>query len=215
MTRFLLVMAMLASTTLATAQTDGQTAETSQRPVPNGFAPGNGGEKETFMTHDQMTTKMVSELKLNEKQAKKIKKLNKKYASLIEGPQRSQAKKGQQSKSGQAPQVGPSGGMMGGGPGGGSGGNMGGGMMGGAPGGGPGGNMGGGMMGGPGGGPQGQRPQGSGQSEYDSLDLSGKKMAQYEKKLKAILSDSQYEGYEKIKPKFASQIMIKRFLLGK
>jgi hypothetical protein len=213
MTKFLLVLALLASTNLATAQTDGQAEGNSKRPVPNGFGPGNGGDKETFMTHEQMTSKMITDLKLNEKQAKKIKKLNKKYASIIEGPQRSQANKGKQGNSGNAPQGGP-GGNMGGGMMGGPGGNMGGGMMGGAPGGGPGGNMGGGMMGGPGGGPQGQRPQGMGQSDDDSMDLSGKKMAKYEKKLKSILTDSQYEGFEKIRPKFASQIMVKRFLLG-
>ena len=37
------------------------------------------------MTYEQMTEKMVSELRLDEKQAKKVTKLNKKYKTLIEG----------------------------------------------------------------------------------------------------------------------------------
>ena len=37
------------------------------------------------MTQEQMTEKMISELKLDEKQAKKVTKLNKKFKTLIEG----------------------------------------------------------------------------------------------------------------------------------
>jgi hypothetical protein len=195
-TRLFLTLALLGATTLANAQVDTQKDSQAERPAPNGMRPGNGKEGKTFLTHEQMTSKMVTELKLNDKQAKKLKKLNKKYASLIEGPQHKQ------------PSNGKSGGMAMGGPQGGPGGNMGGGMIGG----GPGGNMGGGMVGG---GPQGQRPQGFGSSNDDELDLSGKKQEAYEKKLKSILSDSQYEGYKKIKPTFASQVLIKQFLLGK
>ena len=202
-------------------QNNGESGQRFQHPAPNGPAQMGGNEKEEFMTHEQMTSLMVTELKLNEKQAKKIKKLNKKYASIIEGPQLSQSKNSQKDNSGIGTKGGPGGGMMGG-----PGGGMGGGMMGGNFGGGPGGSMGGGMMGGsPEGGPggnmsapegsqQGQRPQGSGIFD-DSMDISGKKTARYEKKLKSILTDSQYEGYQKIKPKFACQILVKRFLLGK
>lgn len=37
------------------------------------------------LTQEQMTAKMVSDLKLDEKQTKKVTKLNKKYKKLIEG----------------------------------------------------------------------------------------------------------------------------------
>ena len=79
------------------------------------------------MTQEQMTEKMVSELKLNEKQAKKVTKLNKKFKTLIEGEQQDNMK-------GQRPPMGqgrPDGNRGGGRPGGGVGGGMPGGGMGG------------------------------------------------------------------------------------
>jgi len=44
-------------------------------------------QREPRFTHEQMTEKMIAELKLDEKQTKKISKLNKKYKTLIEGSQ--------------------------------------------------------------------------------------------------------------------------------
>ena len=44
------------------------------------------------MTQEQMTEKMISELKLDEKQAKKVTKLNKKFKTLIEGEQQENMK---------------------------------------------------------------------------------------------------------------------------
>ena len=43
--------------------------------------------KRNGLTEEQMTAKMVSELELDEKQQKKVAKLNKKYKTLIEGEQ--------------------------------------------------------------------------------------------------------------------------------
>jgi hypothetical protein len=111
------------------------------------------------MTQEQMTEKMISELKLEEKQAKKVTKLNKKFKTLIEGEQ-------QENMKGQRPPMGqgrPDGNRGGGRP---SGGGFGGGMPGGM--GGPGGAGGfGGGMGGRGGGgmqggPHGGMPPGEG-----------------------------------------------------
>ena len=79
------------------------------------------------MTQEQMTEKMVSDLKLDEKQAKKVTKLNKKFKTLIEGEQQDNMK-------GQRPPMGqgrPDGNRGGGRPGGGFGGGMPGGGMGG------------------------------------------------------------------------------------
>lgn len=101
--------------------------------------------KRVRMTQEQMTEKMISELKLDEKQAKKVTKLNKKFKTLIEGEQ-------QENMKGQRPPMGqgrPDGNRGGGRPGGGFGGSMPGGGMGG-PGGA--GGFGGGMQGGPRGG---------------------------------------------------------------
>ena len=97
------------------------------------------------MTQEQMTEKMISELKLDEKQAKKVTKLNKKFKTLIEGEQ-------QENMKGQRPPMGqgrPDGNRGGGRPNGGFGGGMPGGGMGG-----PGGTggFGGDMQGGPRGG---------------------------------------------------------------
>ena len=101
--------------------------------------------KRVRMTQEQMTEKMISELKLDEKQAKKVTKLNKKFKTLIEGEQ-------QENMKDQRPPMGqgrPDGNRGGGRPGGGFGGSMPGGGMGG-PGGA--GGFGGGMQGGPRGG---------------------------------------------------------------
>ncbi|ADE83619.1 hypothetical protein PRU_0282 [Xylanibacter ruminicola 23] len=75
------------------------------------------------ITQEQMTKKMVSEQKLDEKQTKKVTKLNKKFKKLIEGEQQDNMK-------GQRPPMGqgrPGGNQGGGAPGGGMGGPGGGG----------------------------------------------------------------------------------------
>ena len=154
------------------------------------------------MTYEQMTEKMVSELQLDEKQAKKVTKLNKKYKTLIEG-QQMERPQGQHPQNGNRPSGRPSGG---------------GGMPGGM--GGRGGGFGGGMprggMGGRGSGmhdgPRGDMPQG-GPSEQNSYDYD-KQQTKYDEKIKKILSDEQYEGYLKLKPQFASQRRIREFLMG-
>jgi len=70
------------------------------------------------MTYEQMTEKMVSELQLDEKQAKKVTKLNKKYKTLIEG-QQMERPQGQHLQNGNRPSGRPNGGggMPGGPPG--------------------------------------------------------------------------------------------------
>ena len=76
--------------------------------------------KRVRMTQEQMTEKMVSNLKLDEKQTKKVTKLNKKFKTLIEGEQQDNMK-------GQRPPMGqgrPDGNRGGGRPGGGFGGGM-------------------------------------------------------------------------------------------
>ena len=156
------------------------------------------------MTYEQMTEKMVSELQLDEKQAKKVTKLNKKYKTLIEG-QQTERPQGQRPPQGERPSGGrPSGGgsMSGGGMGG-RGGGFGGGMLGGGMGG-----HGGGMQGGP----RGGMPQG-GPGEQSNYDYD-KQQTKYDEKIKKILSDEQYEGYLKLKPQFASQLRIREFLMG-
>jgi hypothetical protein len=154
------------------------------------------------MTYEQMTEKMVSELHLDEKQAKKVTKLNKKYKTLIEG-QQMERPQGQRPQNGNRPSGRPNGG--GGMPGGmgGRGGGFGGGMPGGGMGG-----RGGGMQGGP----RGGMPQG-GPSEQNSYDYD-KQQTKYDEKIKKILSEEQYEGYLKLKPQFASQRRIRDFLMG-
>ena len=154
------------------------------------------------MTYEQMTEKMVSELQLDEKQAKKVTKLNKKYKTLIEG-QQMERPQGQRPQNGNRPSGRPSrGGGMPGGMGG-----RGGGFGGGMPEGGIGGR-GGGMQGGP----RGGMPQG-GPSEQNSYDYD-KQQTKYDEKIKKILSEEQYEGYLKLKPQFASQRRIRDFLMG-
>ena len=154
------------------------------------------------MTYEQMTEKMVSELRLDEKQAKKVTKLNKKYKTLIEGEQMERPQ-GQRPPQGERPSGRSSGG-----------GGMHGGM--GGRGDGFGGGMPGGGMGGHGGGMQrgsrGGKPQG-GPGEQNSYDYD-KQQTKYDEKIKKILSDEQYEGYLRLEPQFASQRRIREFLLG-
>jgi hypothetical protein len=61
------------------------------------------------------------------------------------------------------------------------------------------------------------RPMGGGmpggQAAEKSYDYD-KKQQKYDKAIKKILSESQMQGYEKIKPQFASQRRVKEFLLG-
>ena len=93
-------------------------------------------------------------------------------------------------------------------PGGGMGGPGGaGGFGGGMPGGGMGGR-GGGMQGGPRGGmpPTGNQQQSS--YDYD------KQQSKYDKQIRKLLSDEQYEGYLKLKPQFYSQRRVREFLMG-
>ena len=155
--------------------------------------------KRNRITYEQMTENMVKELQLDEKQQKKVAKLNKKYKTLIEGEQ-VERPQGQRPPMGERPSGRPSGGM--GGPGGGFGGGMPGGGMGGP---------GGGMQGGPRGGGMGM-PGGSKPSE-SSYDYD-KQQQKYDKAIAKILTEQQYEGYQKIKPQFASQRKIREFLLG-
>ena len=156
--------------------------------------------KRNRITYEQMTEKMVKELKLDEKQQKKVAKLNKKYKTLIEGEQ-VERPQGQRPPMGERPSGRPSGGI--GGPGGGG---FGGGMSGGGMGG-PGGGMQGGPRGGGMGMPGGSKPS---ESTYDY----DKQQQKYDKAIAKILTEQQYEGYQKIKPQFASQRKIREFLLG-
>ena len=156
--------------------------------------------KRNRITYEQMTEKMVKELQLDEKQQKKVAKLNKKYKTLIEGEQ-VERPQGQRPPMGERPSGRPSGGM--GGPGGGG---FGGGMPGGGMGG-PGGGMQGGPRGGGMGMPGGSKPS---ESTYDY----DKQQQKYDKAIAKILTEQQYEGYQKIKPQFASQRKIREFLLG-
>lgn len=147
------------------------------------------------VTYEQMTEQMVKELQLNEKQQKKVAKLNKKYKTLIEGEQMERPQ-------GQRPPMGerPSGSM--GGPGGGMPGGFGGGMPGGGFG-----SRGGGMPGDP------RDGMSGGQSQEKSYDYD-KQQQKYDKAIGKILSEQQYESYLKIKPQFASQRRVREFLLG-
>ena len=153
------------------------------------------------ITQEQMTKKMVSELKLDEKQTKKVTKLNKKFKKLIEGEQPDKAK-GQRPPMGQGRPGGNHGGGAPGGMGGPGGGGFGGGM------GAPDGGFGGGMQGGP----RGSMPLG-GESQQASYNYD-KQQLKYDKKLRKLLSDDQYEGYLKLRPEFHSQRRIREFLWG-
>ena len=160
--------------------------------------------KRNRITYEQMTEKMEKELQLDEKQQKKVAKLNKKYKTLIEGEQ-VERPQGQRPPMGERPSGRPSGRTSGG-----MGGLGGGGFGGGMPGGGIGG-PGGGMQGGPRGGGMGM-PGGSKPSE-SSYDYD-KQQQKYDKAIAKILTEQQYEGYQKIKPQFASQRKVREFLLG-
>jgi len=151
------------------------------------------------VTYEQMTEKMVKELQLDEKQQKKVAKLNKKYKTLIEGEQ-VERPQGQRPPMGERPSGRPSGGM--GGPDGGMPGGFGGGMPGGGFGG-----RGGGMPGSPRGGMPGE------QSQEKSYDYD-KQQQKYDKAIGKILTEQQYEGYQKIKPQFYSQRKNREFLFG-
>lgn len=80
------------------------------------MAQGDMPRRQKKVTYEQMTEKMVKELQLDEKQQKKVAKLNKKYKTLIEGEQAGRPQ-GQRPPMGERPSGRPSGGM--GGPGGG------------------------------------------------------------------------------------------------
>lgn len=143
-----------------------------------------------------MTERMISELQLNAKQAKKVTKLNSKFKTLIEGlqverPQAQHPPMGQNQRpnmNGDRP--GRAGRMSGGMGGSGFGGGMPRGGMGGPDGGMPGGE-------------HDRMPQQDGgqQTSYDY----DKQQAKYDQKIKKILTDEQYEGYLTLKPQFASQ----------
>ena len=137
------------------------------------------------VTYEQVTKMMVKDLQLDEKQQKKVAKLNKKYKTLIEGEQREAPGNGKP-KMGERPAGGPPSGGMPGGHGG-----FGGGM--------PGGGFGGGMPG--------------GHSSENSYDYD-KKQKKYDKAISKILTEKQMEGYQEIKPQFASQRRVRDFLFG-
>ncbi len=192
----------------------------------------NKPTEEQHLTYDQMTELMVSELHLNEKQQTKLTKINRRFKNLIEGdhrqpPMMGERPDGQEGGEGgmQGPPSGgmgggrPSGGMMGGGPSGG----MGGGTMGGGPSGMGGGTMGGGpsgmgghggMMGGrPSGGPGGMGGPGGGHGGPESYDYD-RQQKKYDKAVRKLFNEEQYEGYQKIKPQFYSQRRNRDYLLG-
>ena len=186
-TKILFVMSALLFSGTLMAQ-NSQTSETVKH--------GKNMPKRERVTYEQMTQKMVKELQLDEKQQKKVAKLNKKYKTLIEGEEAEQ-QKGQRPPVGERPS-GNGGGRPSGGPGG---------FDGGMPGGGFGGPDGGGMPGG--------RPEGmpGGQVQEKSYDYD-KQQQKYDKAIGKILTEQQYESYLKIKPQFASQRGVREFLLG-
>ena len=139
------------------------------------MAQGDMPRRQKKVTYEQMTEKMVKELQLDEKQQKKVAKLNKKYKTLIEGEQ-AERPQGQRPPMGERPSGRPSGGM-----------------------------------GGPGGG--GMVMSRSGQPSESTYDYD-KQQKKYDKAIDKILTEQQYEGYQKIKPQFASQRRVREFLLG-
>ena len=154
--------------------------------------------KKKPVTYEQVTKTMVKDLQLDEKQQKKVTKLNKKYKTLIEGEQREAPGNGRP-KMGERPAGAPPSGGMPGGHGG----------FGGGPGGG---GFGGGMPGGMGGGPRGGGMPGGSSSEK-SYDYD-KKQKKYDKAISKILTEKQMEGYQEIKSQFASQRRVRDFLFG-
>lgn len=139
----------------------------------------NMPRRQKKVTYDQMTEKMVKELQLDEKQQKKVAKLNKKYKTLIEGEQ-VERPQGQRPPMGERPSGRPSSRPSGG-------------------------------MGGPGGGGKGM--PGGGQPSESSYDYD-KQQQKYDKAIGKILTEQQYEGYQKIKPQFYSQRKNREFLFG-
>jgi len=177
--------------------------------------------KREQVNYKQMTHIMTKQLQLNDKQQKKVAKLNKKYKTLIEGEQQQGPQSGRPPM-GERPNGGghgggmPGGGFGGGMPGGGFGGGMpggmgghGGGFGGGMPGGGHGGNFGGGGM--PGG--MGRGGMSGAPTTEESYDYD-KKQKKYDKAIAKLLTPQQLEGYQKIKSQFASQRRVKDFLMG-
>jgi len=167
--------------------------------------PASRPQRTQYMTHEQMTERMVSELQLNAKQAKKVTKLNSKYKTLIEGQpmERQQAQRPPMRQKQRSNGAGDRPGGAGRGADG-----MGGNSFGGA--------MPRGGMGGPDGGmPDGERgrmPQReSGQQAAYDYD---KEQTKYDQKIKKILTEEQYKGYLTLKPLFASQRRIRDFLMG-
>ncbi len=187
---------MIFSSSFAIAQSDGVTGDKSH------FQNGKSmPRRERPFTVEEVNSLMATDLHLDDKQLKKVKKLNKKYATLIEGEKPKGMPDGK-SKGGPGGGKGFPGGM-GGFPGGASG------MGGGFPGGGAPGGMDGGF---PGGGPGGA-PQGFSGNSTTSEDIDAQQ-EKYDKKLKKILTDVQYAGYLKIRPKYYSQRRIHDFLFG-
>ena len=150
-----------------------------QEKQPDGKSSRAMSPRRVRLTQEHMNEKMVRDLKLDEKQAKKVTKLNKKFKTLIEGEQQDNMK-GQRPPMGQGRPDGNRGG----------------------------GRPGGGMQGGPRGGmpPTGNQQQSS--YDYD------KQQSKYEKQMRKLLSDEQYESYLKLKPQFYSQRRIREFLMG-
>lgn len=162
--------------------------------------------KREQVNYKQMTHIMTKQLQLNDKQQKKVAKLNKKYKTLIEGEQQQGPQSGRPPM-GERPNGGGHGGGM---PGGGFGGGMPGcGFGGGMPGGGHGGNFGGGGM--PGG--MGRGGMSGAPTTEESYDYD-KKQKKYDKAIAKLLTPQQLEGYQKIKSQFASQRRVKDFLMG-
>ena len=203
MKRIGMTLCLLGMLTVAMAQEDGNGSLPGRDPQ-QGLEPEMRPHRK-HLTVDQVNERMVKELNLTEQQQKKITKLNKSYKELIEGTSMRQARPQGQSSNGGG--MGGSRGRMGGsgegmgGHGGGMGGNFGGGM------GGPGG-MGGGMTG-----MSGSQSSKSATNSNLPQDLS-KKQARYDQKLKKILTEEQYTGYEKIKKEYASQTQYRDFLLN-
>ncbi len=197
MRKVLLLGMLLAVASMGMAQNNEQKAQ-----QPHGGQPAGLPPMRRHFTVDSLNNYMDSHLNLTEKQAKKVRKLNSKYAEIIEGMH-----PGKDGKSGQRP-------AQGGGPGG-----MGGGRPSGPP---PSGGMGG-MQGGPGGmgghggglgGDPGMGIPSSGSNNAtDPFKEMESKQSKYDKQLRKILNDSQYAEYEKVKQKFASQRMYRDFLL--
>lgn len=147
-----------------------------QEKQPDGKSSRAMSPRRVRLTQEHMNEKMVRDLKLDEKQAKKVTKLNKKFKTLIEGEQQDNMK-------GPRPPMGQ---------------------------GRPDGNRGGGR---PGGGGFGGGMPPSGNQQQSSYDYD-KQQTKYDKQMRKLLSDEQYEGYLKLKPQFYSQRRVREFLMG-